>query len=493
MNLYELSVSEAARLLADRKISSRELTLSCLERIEQVEKNIGAFISVNAEGAVKQAEQADNRLKAGDGGRLCGIPISIKDLFCTKGIKTTCGSRMLADFIPPYDAAVVERLYHDGMVMIGKTSMDEFAMGSTSETCAYTVPDNPWQPGYVAGGSSGGSAASVAAGECLASIGSDTGGSIRQPAAFCGMVGLKPSYGRVSRYGLIAFASSLDQAGPITRTVEDAAIIMNSIAGYDAKDSTSVKKEVIDYTAELEQGVKGLRVGVPGEYFAQGLEPEVDRAVRNSISILQEAGAEIIDISMPKTEYCVAAYYIIAPAEASSNLARYDGVHYGLRAEEADELREVYIKSRTSGFGDEVKRRILIGTFALSSGYYDAYYKKASQVRTAILNDFMAAYEKCDVLISPVTPAPAWPKGENQDDPLNMYLSDIMTISANLAGIPAISVPCGFSKTGLPVGVQLMGPHFREELILKTARHIERELGLANSLPEYDETKYNHH
>lgn len=483
MNLYELSIGQAAASLSQGEFSSEELTQSCLDRIEEVEKDIQGFVTLDPEGAIKQAKEADARIKTKEGGKLCGIPLSIKDLLCTKGVKTTCGSKMLENFVPPYNATVVDKLQQEGMVMLGKATMDEFAMGSTSETCAFGVPKNPWNTDFVAGGSSGGSAVTVASGECLGSLGSDTGGSIRQPASLCGVVGLKPTYGRVSRYGLVAFASSLDQIGPLTRNVEDSAIIMNGIAGYDEKDSTSVNKETIDYTSALVDGVKGLRVGVPKEYFGEGLDPEVEKVVRNSVQLLKEAGAEVVDISLPRTDYCVAVYYLIAPAEASSNLARYDGVHYGYRDLDADSLVDLYRNSRSQGFGDEVKRRILIGTYALSSGYYDAYYKKASQARTLILNDFKAAFEQCDVLVSPVTPTPAWKRGEKNDDPLAMYLSDIMTLSANLAGIPGMSVPGGFSSNGLPIGIQLQGLHFREDVLLRVAHNIERELGLSNQLP----------
>ncbi len=483
MNLYELSIGQAAASLAKGEISSEELTRSCLDRIAEVEKDIHGFVSLDPESALKQAEKADERIKKNEGGKLCGVPLSIKDLLCTKGVKTTCGSKMLENFVPPYNATVVEKLEQEGMVMLGKATMDEFAMGSTSETCAFGVPKNPWNKEYVAGGSSGGSAATVASGECLGSLGSDTGGSIRQPASLCGVVGLKPTYGRVSRYGLVAFASSLDQIGPLTRNVEDSAIMMNAIAGYDEKDSTSVNKETIDYTSALVDGVKGLRIGVPKEYFGEGLDPEVEKTVRNSVELLKEAGAEVVDISLPRTDYCVAVYYLIAPAEASSNLARYDGVHYGYRDQDAKSLIDLYKQSRSHGFGDEVKRRILIGTYALSSGYYDAYYKKASKARTLILNDFKAAFEKCDVLVSPVTPTPAWKIGEKNDDPLAMYLSDIMTLSANLAGIPGMSVPGGFSSDGLPIGIQLQGLHFREDVLLRVAHNIERELGISNTIP----------
>ncbi len=483
MNLYELSIGQAAEALKSGETTSKELTESCLKRISAVEEKVKGFISIDEEGALEQAIQADDERQKGDVDVLCGIPLSIKDLLCTKGTKTTCGSNMLENFVPPYDATAVGKLRDKGAVIVGKSSMDEFAMGSTSETCAFSTPQNPWKEGYVAGGSSGGSAVTVAAGECLGSLGSDTGGSIRQPASLCNVVGLKPTYGRVSRYGLVAFASSLDQVGPICRTVEDTAIVMNAIAGYDPKDSTSVKEKTIDYTSALTDGVKGMRVGVPKEYFGEGLDPEVEATVKNSIDLLKDAGAEIVDISLPRTDYCVAVYYLIAPAEASSNLARYDGAHYGHRKEDAASLIEMYRESRSNGFGDEVKRRILIGTYALSSGYYDAYYKKASQVRTLILDDFKAAYEKCDFLISPVTPTPAWKMGENEDDPLSVYLSDILTISANLAGIPGMSVPGGFSKDGLPIGIQLQGPHFREDVLLKAAHNIEKGLGLSNKLP----------
>ncbi len=384
---------------------------------------------------------------------------------------------MLENFIPPYDATVVEKLKAEGAVILGKTTMDEFAMGSTSESCAFGIPQNPWKKGYVAGGSSGGSAVSVAACECPGSLGSDTGGSIRQPASLCGIVGMKPTYGRVSRYGLTAFASSLDQVGPLCRTVEDCAILMDVISGYDPMDSTSVKRDVPPFTSSLTEGLKGLTVGVPREYFTEGLDAEVREIIFNSIEILKKKGAEIVDVSLPHTEYCVAVYYLIAPSEASSNLARYDGALYGYRDMEADTLLAMYKETRSKGFGAEVKRRILIGTYALSSGYYDAYYKKASQVRTLILDDFNKAFTSCDVLISPVTPTPAWKTGENTEDPLAIYMSDILTLSANLAGIPGMSVPGGFTKEGLPVGVQLQGAHFQEEKLLKAGFNLEQGLG----------------
>ncbi len=469
--------------LEKKELSSKDLVESCLQRISETDDNIHAFITVNNDEAIARAQEEDNKRKNRENGCLSGIPISIKDLLCTKKIPTTCGSKILENFIPPYNATVVDKLENQGAVILGKASMDEFAMGSTSETCYYGVPQNPWKEGYVAGGSSGGSAASVAAGQCLASLGSDTGGSIRQPASLCGVVGLKPTYGRVSRYGLVAFASSLDQVGPLTRDVRDCAMMLNCIAGYDEKDSTSVRTEKQDFTDCLEGGVKGLKVGVPKEYFGEGLDIEVEKTINSTIELLRESGAEIVDVSLPHTDYCVAAYYLIAPAEASSNLARYDGVVYGYRDMQAESLVEMYKETRSSGFGAEVKRRILIGTYALSSGYYDAYYKKASQVRTIILEDYKKAYSHCDVLISPVSPTPAWKLGEKVDDPLAMYLSDIFSISANLAGIPGISVPSGFNEVGLPIGVQLQGPHFREDLLLRVGHTIEKGLQITNMLP----------
>lgn len=478
MNPYELTISQARSQMDQGELSAVELTNSCLARIDEVEPEISAFITVDREGALAQAEKADSDRKSGKAGVLCGVPVSVKDLLCTKGLKTTCCSKMLENYIPPYDATVVEKLKNEGAVILGKVAMDEFAMGSTSENCAFEVPKNPWKKGYVAGGSSGGSAASVASFECPGSLGSDTGGSIRQPASLCGIVGIKPTYGRVSRYGLTAFASSLDQVGPLCRTVEDCALMMNVISGYDQMDSTSVKQDVPDFSGSLTDGLDGLRVGVPKEYFTAGLDPEVEKIVKNSIESLKERGAKIIDVSLPHAEYCVAVYYLIAPSEASSNLARYDGALYGYRDMEQDTLLEMYKETRSKGFGAEVKRRILIGTYALSSGYYDAYYKKASQVRTLILNDFKKAYESCDVLISPVTPTPAWKMGENSEDPLAVYMSDILTLSANLAGIPGMSVPGGFTKDGLPVGVQLQASHFQEETLFKTAYNLERNLGL---------------
>jgi aspartyl-tRNA(Asn)/glutamyl-tRNA(Gln) amidotransferase subunit A len=486
MDLYNLTLQQAKDKLVAREITSVALTESILHRIDQVEGKVKAYLSLHKDQAMAAAQEADKKIQAGQGGMLCGLPLSIKDVLCTADMPTTCGSKMLEGFVPPYNATVVEKLQEADAVLLGKVSMDEFAMGSTNENCAYKdkVPENPWKAGYVAGGSSGGSAASVAAGECLGSLGSDTGGSIRQPASLCGVVGMKPTYGRVSRYGLIAFASSLDQVGPLTKDVADCALMMNTIAGHDSRDSTSIRQEVPDYTAALQDGMQGVRVGIPQEYFGDGLDPEVEKSVRAGIDMLKEAGAEIVEVSLPHTEYCVAVYYLIAPAEAGSNLARFDGVRYGKRDIDADSLIDMYKQTRSQGFGDEVKRRILIGTYALSAGYYDAYYKKASQVRTLIKEDFAKAFSQCDVLASPVSPTPSWKIGQKSGDQLALYLSDILTISANLAGTPGISVPCGFSGDGLPIGMQLQASHFQEEALLRAAWNVEQRAGVKGKHPE---------
>lgn len=484
MNLHALTIHELQDQLAKKEVSAMELAGAVFDRIDAVEEKVGAFITITRERAMTQAAEADKQLADGTGGALCGIPVAIKDVICTKGVKTTAGSKILETFVPPYDATVMTKLQQAGAVMVGKASMDEFAMGSANENCAYGVPKNPWNSDYICGGSSGGSAASVAADECIASLGSDTGGSIRQPASHCGVVGLKPTYGRVSRFGLLAFASSLDQIGPFTKDVTDCAVMLNVISGYDKRDSTSVNQQVPDYLASLTDSLQGMTVGIPSEYFAEGLDPEVEAAVKNSIAKLQEAGAAIEEVSLPHTEYGVASYYIIAPAEASSNLARYDGVKYGMRDMDAETLFDMYKKTRSQGFGDEVKRRIIMGTYVLSSGYYDAYYKKASQVRTLIVEDYKKAFEKCDVLVSPVTPTPAWKIGEKSDDPLSVYLSDVLTIPANLAGIPGMSVPCGISKAGLPIGFQIQATHFAEEKLLKVAYNLEKRLDIAGKKPE---------
>jgi aspartyl-tRNA(Asn)/glutamyl-tRNA(Gln) amidotransferase subunit A len=480
MSFYRLTIHELREMLSTGKVSALELTRDVLARIEKVEDKVKAYITLDPEGALEQAEAADKQIKVGTGGELCGIPLSIKDVLCTEGMRTTCGSRMLENFVPPYDATAIAKLKQAGAVLLGKVSMDEFAMGSTSENCAFGPPRNPWNTEYICGGSSGGSAASVAADECIASLGTDTGGSIRQPASHCGVVGMKPTYGRVSRYGLVAFASSLDQIGPLTKDVTDCALMMNVISGYDAKDSTSVQQQVPDFNKALKEGLKGIKIGIPKEYFIKGLDPEVEKAVQHSINVLREAGAETVEVSLPHNDYCVAVYYLVAPAEASSNLARYDGVRYGFRDKDSETLLDMYKNSRSKGFGDEVKRRIIIGTYALSSGYYDAYYKKASQVRTLITADFKKVFEICDVLASPVTPTPAWKLGEKIDDPLSVYLSDILTISANLAGIPGISVPCGFSGAGLPIGLQIQGAHFQEEKLLTVAYNLEQRLHISH-------------
>ena len=478
MSLNSLTIHELQDMLAKREVSAVEVTRSVLDRIDAVEENVNAYITLEPEAALEQAAAADKLLKTGSGGVLCGIPLSIKDVLCTKGMRTTCGSRILENFVPPYDATTVARLKNSGAVLVGKVAMDEFAMGSTSENCALGIPKNPWNPGYICGGSSGGSAAAVAADECIASLGTDTGGSIRQPASHCGVVGLKPTYGRVSRYGLVAFASSLDQVGPLTKDVEDCALLMNVISGHDPQDTTSVDRPVPDFRTALADGLQGMRIGIPKEYFIEGLDAEVGKTVLHGIELLREAGAETVEVSLPHTDYCVAVYYLIAPAEASSNLARYDGVKYGFRETTSKTLLGMYRNTRSQGFGDEVKRRIIIGTYALSSGYYDAYYKKASQVRTLIIEDYKKAFESCDILVSPVSPTPAWKLGAKNDDPLSLYLSDILTISANLAGIPGISVPCGFSQAGMPIGLQIQSAHFQEKKLLKAAYNLEKRLGI---------------
>jgi aspartyl-tRNA(Asn)/glutamyl-tRNA(Gln) amidotransferase subunit A len=483
MDLHSLTLHEAQQHLVTGDLTAVRLTEAVLERIDTVEPTVRAFLSLDREGAIAQAEAADTARAAGRGGPLCGLPLALKDVLCTTDLPTTCGSRMLEHFVAPYDATVVSRLRQAGAVLLGKLAMDEFAMGSTSEHCAFQVVQTPWKPGHVAGGSSGGSAAAVAADECLAALGSDTGGSIRQPASLCGTVGLKPTYGRVSRYGLVAFASSLDQVGPLTKDVRDCALMLNAICGHDPLDSTSIDRPVPDFTAALQEGLQGVRVGVPREYFGQGLDPEVEQVARTAIAMLREAGAEIVEVTLPHTDYCVAVYYLIAPAEASSNLARFDGVRYGYRDRSADALIDLYNRSRSQGFGDEVKRRILIGTYALSAGYYDAYYKKASQVRTLIKEDFARAYASCDLLVSPVVPTPAWAIGAGADDPLSLYLSDILTLSANLAGTPGMSVPCGFSSQGLPIGVQLQAAHFQEEILLRAAHNLEQRAGVVGRKP----------
>ncbi len=470
MELYNLTIHELRDMLKKGETTAREVTESVFRRINAVDGNVRAYITVTEDGARAQAAEADKRIMAKDGDApLLGIPIAVKDNMCTEGIKTTCASKILGNFIPPYDATVVRKLKQSGSVICGKPNMDEFAMGSSTENSGFFVTKNPWDLERIPGGSSGGSAAAVAAGECIAALGSDTGGSIRQPAACCGVVGLKPTYGRVSRYGLVAFASSLDQIGPITKDVTDAAILMNVIAGHDPRDSTSANLAVPDFTRSLGKDVKGLKIGIPKEYFIEGMDPDVDRAVREAVKTLEGLGAKVVDVSLPHTQYAVATYYILATSEASSNLARYDGVKYGFRAQGAKDLLDMYMKSRSQGFGPEVKRRIMLGTYALSAGYYDAYYKKGQQARTLIKRDFDQAFKSVDVIATPTAPTAAFKIGEKSADPLQMYLSDIFTISVNLAGIPGISVPCGFTSGNLPIGLQLLGKHFDEESILHAA------------------------
>lgn len=473
-DLLKLNIIELSDLLKKREITSVELTNFYLERIKKYDQYIQSYLMVTGEKALDMAREANKRIEKGEAGRLEGIPLGIKDILCTKGMETTCASRILKGFIPPYDATVIKRLHGDGYVHLGRLNMDEFAMGSSTENSAYQVTKNPWALDRIPGGSSGGSAAATAAGLCVASLGTDTGGSIRQPAGLCGVVGMKPTYGRVSRYGLVAFASSLDQIGPLTRNVIDCAVVMNTIAGHDPLDSTSIPQPVPDYTEMLGRDIKGMRVGIPKEYFIQGIEPDVNQSVKEALSILERNGATIVDISLPHTEYAVATYYIICTAEASSNLARYDGVKYGLRVEGKD-IIEMYKRTRFAGFGKEVKRRIILGTYVLSSGYYDAYYRKAGQVRTLIRRDFEEVFRTCDVIATPVSPTTAFKVGEKADDPLQMYLSDIFTIPVNLAGLPAISVPCGLDSSSLPIGLQIIGQPLDEARILQVAYVIEQE------------------
>ena len=484
MKLHELTIEQASDLLKNKEIASVELTRAVLDRIEAVDGKVGAFLTVDADGAMAQAEAADHRLAKGDTAPLTGIPLGIKDLICTQGLRTTCASKMLENFIPPYDATVISRLKKAGAVIVGKLNMDEFAMGSTTEHSGFQITRNPWNLERIPGGSSGGSAAAVAADMCLGALGSDTGGSIRQPASHCGVVGIKPTYGRVSRFGLVAFASSLDQIGPLGKTVTDCAIMLDAIAGHDPKDSTSVPEPVPSFATIAADGLSDVVVGIPNAYSAaQGLDPQVGAAVERAVKTIESLGARCIDVSLPHTDHAVAAYYVIAPSEASSNLARYDGVKYGFRDKSQAELLQMYRSTRSQGFGAEVQRRIILGTYALSAGYYDAYYGKASQIRTLIKDDFQKAFASCDAIVSPVAPTPAYPIGKTLDDPLTMYLSDIFTLSANLAGIPGISVPCGFSDDGLPIGLQIMGRHFNEPMLFKIARQFEKAANITDKKP----------
>jgi len=485
MQLYELTIGEAHELLKKKEITSVELTKAVLDRIDEVEPEIDAYITVAADMAMAQAGEADRAIAAGKCQPLTGIPVAIKDLMCVEGLPTTCASKILENFYPPYDAHVVQKLRAAGAVFVGKLNMDEFAMGSSTENSGFKPTRNPWNQARIPGGSSGGSAAAIAADMCIGALGSDTGGSIRQPASHCGVVGMKPTYGRVSRFGLVAFASSLDQIGPLTKDVTDCALLMNTIAGYDPADSTSVPKEVPDYAAAMGKGLEGLTVGIPEEYYAlEGLDPEVSTAVQSAVKTIEDLGAKTVAVSLPNTQYVVAVYYVIAPSEASSNLARYDGVKYGFRDKGSDNLIEMYRNTRSKGFGTEVQRRIIIGTYCLSAGYYDAYYGKAMQVRTLIMEDFNTAFNSCDVILSPVAPTPAFKIGEIVDDPLTMYLSDIFTLSANLAGIPGMSIPCGFSSGGLPIGLQILGKHFGEARLLQVAYQFEQATDFHKRRPD---------
>ena len=474
MKVHDLTIHELRHKLRRGDLTSTQLTHALFDRIEDTDGKIGSYLTVCRDRGMAEARAADERLANGDASSpLLGIPLALKDVLLTEGVPTTCASRILQGFTPPFDATAVRRLREAGAVLLGKTNMDEFAMGSSTENSGFSLTRNPWNPDRVPGGSSGGSAAAVAAGQCVAALGTDTGGSIRQPAAFCGVVGLKPTYGRVSRFGVVAYASSLDQVGPITRDVSDCALVLQAIAGHDPADSTSVDAPVPDYPSELSRGASGLRVGVPGEYFAAGIQPEVEQAVRQGVREIEKAGAAVVEVSLPRTGYAVAAYYVIATAEASSNLARYDGMRYGPRAQ-AEDLTSTYTKSRSQGFGPEVKRRILLGAYVLSAGYYDAYYLKAQKARTLVRQDFESALRQCDAIVAPTTPTTAFKIEEMTEDPLRMYLSDIFTVPANLAGLPAMSLPCGFDRAGLPIGMQVIGRPFDEATVLRLGHAFEQ-------------------
>ena len=475
MKLHQLTIHELHDLLLKKEITSKEITEALYRRIREIDGKIRAYLLLTEDEAIRQANQVDRKINRRENiGDLAGVPLGLKDILCTKGIRTTCGSKILEDYVPFYDGTVIRKLKEENAVILGKLNMDEFAMGSSTENSGFHVTRNPWDLARIPGGSSGGSAAAVAADASVAALGTDTGGSIRQPASCCGVVGMKPTYGRVSRYGLVAFASSLDQIGPITKDVEDCAILMNAISGYDPCDSTSANVEVPDYKKSLVKGVQGIRIGIPDEYFVEGMDPDVERLVEEAIGQFEKWGAKIKRVSLPHTEYAVAIYYIIATAEASSNLARYDGVKYGLRSKGYCDLMEMYTQSRAKGFGREVKRRIILGTYVLSAGYYDAYYRKASQVRTLMKKDFGEAFHLVDVIMAPTAPTPAFRIGEKTENPLQMYLSDIHTIPVNLAGIPAISIPCGFSRDNLPIGLQIMGNHFDEGKLFRVAYTFEQ-------------------
>ncbi len=475
MELPFLTIKEAGKLIKEKEVSPVEITKTLLKRIEDLDGDLNTYITVLGDSALQSAERAEKEIAEGNyKGPLHGVPIALKDIFVMKGAPSTCGSKMLENFISPYNATVAQKLLDSGAVILGKNNMDEFAMGSSTETSYFGPTKNPWDTDRVPGGSSGGSAAATAASLCLGSVGTDTGGSIRQPASLCGVVGMKPTYGRVSRFGMIAFASSLDQAGPLTQTVEDSAIMLNAIAGGDRRDSTCVDAPVPDYTQSLSGDIKGVKIGIPKEYFVDGMDPDVEDSAKKAIEALSDLGAEIVEISLPHTEYAVLTYYIIAPSEASSNLARYDGVKYGYRASGAKSLIDMYKRTRAEGFGEEVKRRIMLGTYALSAGYYDAYYLKALRVRTLIKQDFDEAFKKVDAIVAPTSPETAFKIGEKTDDPIKMYLSDVLTIPCNIAGLPGISLPSGLSSTGLPIGIQVLGRPFDEETMFRVAHAYEQ-------------------
>ena len=481
--MHSRNISELAAGLRSGEFSSVELTQHFLDRIERLDGRLNSYITVTAEQALAQAAAADSRIRAGEGGALTGIPLAHKDIFCTDGIRTSCGSRMLDNFIAPYDATVVRKLADAGSVVLGKTNMDEFAMGSSNETSFYGPVRNPWDAERVPGGSSGGSAAAVAARLCVAATGTDTGGSIRQPAALCGITGLKPTYGRVSRYGMIAFASSLDQGGPMAASAEDVAHLLNAMAGFDPKDSTSADEPVPDYTASLGDSLAGLRIGLPREYFGEGLDSGVAASIESALDQFRRLGADVREVSLPNTALAVPTYYVVAPAECSSNLARFDGVRYGHRCDEPADLEDLYKRSRAEGFGEEVKRRILIGTYVLSAGYYDAYYLKAQKLRHLISDDFRTAFRDVDVIMGPASPTTAFGLGEKADDPVAMYLSDIYTIAANMAGLPGMSIPVG-PASGLPVGLQLVGDYFAESRLLNIAHQFQQATDWHRQIPE---------
>ncbi|MCK4507918.1 MAG: Asp-tRNA(Asn)/Glu-tRNA(Gln) amidotransferase subunit GatA [Desulfuromonadales bacterium] len=485
MTIHDLTLAELRARLDNRELSAVEVTNAYLERIAATNPDLNSFITVCNETAIVEAQAADQALAAGEVAPLTGLPIAVKDIFNTAGLRTTCASRILENYVSPYDATAIARIKAQKAVIVGKLNMDEFAMGSSNENSAFGAVRNPWNLEHVPGGSSGGSAASIAAHQAAAALGTDTGGSVRQPAAHCSVVGLKPTYGRVSRYGVVAYASSLDQVGPVTRDVRDSALLLQAIAGYDSADSTSVDTPVPDYQANLTGDLRGMKIGLPKEYFIEGLDDDVRKAITDAAATYKALGAEIIEVSLPHTAYAVACYYLIATAEASSNLARYDGVRYGLRDENAEKLIDMYMQSRAAGFGTEVKRRIMLGTYALSSGYYDAYYIKAQKVRTLIRQDFLDVFEKVDTLLTPVAPTPAFALGEKTDDPLQMYLSDIYTIPVNLAGTCAMSLPCGFSAKGLPIGLQLIGKPFDEATMLRTAHAFEQATEWHKRTPKF--------